>query len=45
MQRLIFETGTGDLYYNADGAGVGPAVKFAKLLGVSELLITDFILI
>lgn len=43
--RIIFNTTTGALYYDADGSGKGAAVQFATLIGVTDLNATDFMII
>lgn len=43
-QHLIYDTTTGALYYDADGAGGDDAVKFATLSGAPTLVIGDFLL-
>ena len=40
--RLIFNTDTGALFYDADGNGSGAAIQFATLTGVSNIAYTDF---
>jgi Ca2+-binding RTX toxin-like protein len=39
---LLFDTSTGVVSYDADGAGAGAAVQFATLLGVSTVTAADF---
>lgn len=44
--QMIYNNGTGDLYYDADGLGGGAAIKVAHLaLGLSNLSASDFLLI
>jgi Ca2+-binding RTX toxin-like protein len=43
--RIIFDLGTGSLYYDPDGNGAAAATRFAILEGVKSLLPTDFIVI
>ncbi|WP_225007201.1 calcium-binding protein [Novosphingobium percolationis] len=43
-QHLIYDTSTGALYYDVDGAGGDDAVKFATLSGAPSLVIGDFLL-
>ncbi|HMX17121.1 MAG TPA: calcium-binding protein [Rhodocyclaceae bacterium] len=40
--RIIYNTTTGDLYYDADGSGGGAAVKLAVLTGKPPIDATDF---
>lgn len=42
--RLIFDAASGNLYYDADGSGKGKAQLIAKLSGVKDLEITDFVI-
>ncbi len=39
--RIIFDTGTSKLYYDADGNGSGTAILLATLVGVTSLKATD----
>ena len=41
-QRLIYNTTTGDLYYDGDGTGAAAAVKFATLTNLASLTFGDF---
>jgi Ca2+-binding RTX toxin-like protein len=43
--RIIYNTTTGALYYDADGSGKGNAVQFATLVGVATLTVDDFTII
>jgi len=40
--RIIYNTETGALYYDADGSGSGAAVQFATLTGAPDLKSADF---
>lgn len=40
---ILYHTGTGKLYYDADGSGKGAAVMFATLVGVPDLGAADFV--
>jgi Ca2+-binding RTX toxin-like protein len=41
-QRFLFNTTNGNLYFDADGSGVGAAVQIATLAGVGSLSTTAF---
>lgn len=41
--RLIYQSSTGKLFYDADGNGAGAAVHFATIKGVQTLDVSDFI--
>jgi len=43
--RIIYDSTTGALYYDADGNGAGAAVQFATLGGAPALTASDFIVI
>lgn len=43
--RFIFDDATGNLYYDADGAGVKAQVHFATLTGVSSLQASDIVIV
>jgi Ca2+-binding RTX toxin-like protein len=43
--RIIYNTSTGALYYDADGTGAGVAVQFAQLNGNPALSFSDFFII
>ena len=40
--RIIYETDTGKLFYDADGSGENPAVQIAKLSPNLKLTASDF---
>jgi len=40
--RIIYDSSTGALYYDADGNGAGAAVQFATLLGTPAISSIDF---
>lgn len=44
-QRVIYDTASGALYYDADGAGGDAAAKLAVLVGSPVLAVADFLLI
>lgn len=39
--RIVFDTGTSKLYYDADGSGSGVSILLATLIGVTSLKATD----
>lgn len=43
--RIIYETDTGNLYYDPDGSGAGTKVLFAKLDGGLSLTAADFFIV
>jgi serralysin len=43
--RIVFDTATGDLYYDQDGFGSGAAVKVAHLDGVGALSVADVMVV
>jgi Ca2+-binding RTX toxin-like protein len=43
--RIIYNTGTGSLYYDADGNGAGASILFATLAGAPSVSYTDFFII
>lgn len=43
--RIIYNTSTGALYYDADGNGNGAAVQFVTLTGNPNLEFSDFIIV
>lgn len=43
--RIVYEAGTGALYYDADGNGAGAAVQFATIVGLTgAVTASDFLL-
>jgi Ca2+-binding RTX toxin-like protein len=40
--RIIYDTDSGDLFYDADGNGAGSAIRFATLIGLPIIASTDF---
>jgi Ca2+-binding RTX toxin-like protein len=40
--RVVYDTSTGNLYYDADGSGAGAAQIFATLQGAPDLAASDF---
>ncbi|MEQ1950372.1 calcium-binding protein [Mesorhizobium sp. CN2-181] len=40
--RILYETDTGKLFYDADGNGAGVAVQFATLTGLPSITAADF---
>ena len=42
---LIFDAGSGKLYYDADGSGAGEAQQIALLDGVTTLSEADFLIL
>lgn len=45
LHRLVYNSGTGVLSYDADGSGQGDAVAFAILQGAPSLAVRDFLLV
>ena len=43
--RIIYDTDSGDLFYDADGSGAGAAVRFAQLSAGLSISAADFYLI
>lgn len=43
--RILYDTGTGNLYYDADGNGSGEAVQFANISGGPDLAASDIIIV
>jgi Ca2+-binding RTX toxin-like protein len=43
--RIIYDSATGNLYYDADGNNAGAAVLFATLSGIPALAASDFAVI
>ena len=41
--RIIYETDTGNLYYDADGSKIGDRIQFAKLSAGLDLVYSDFL--
>ena len=39
---ILYDTNTGNLYYDADGSGAGAAVQFATIIGHPAVSNTDF---
>jgi Ca2+-binding RTX toxin-like protein len=44
-EHLVFDTSTGTLYFDADGAGDQSAVQVATLVGVSTLSVSDIFVV
>ena len=43
---ILYDTGTGDLFYDADGSAVGAAVKFATIATApAALAASDFVVV
>jgi Ca2+-binding RTX toxin-like protein len=40
--RIVYDTGTGQLYYDADGSGAGVSLVFGTLQGAPALTAADF---
>ena len=40
--RIIYNTTTGYLFYDADGSGAGAAIQFAQLSGAESIDAADF---
>lgn len=43
--RIVYDTATGDLYYDADGSGAGASLLFATLQGAPRLDADDIVVI
>lgn len=43
--RIVYNTTTGDLFYDADGSGAGASIKFATIVNKAALTNADFIVI
>ena len=43
--RIIYNSTTGAIYYDADGSGSGAAIQFAILTGAPSLLFDDFLIV
>jgi Ca2+-binding RTX toxin-like protein len=43
--RIIYETDTGELYYDADGNGAGASIEFATLTGLPTISNADFVIV
>ena len=43
--RIIYDTSTGALYYDADGSGAGVSYQIATLVGNSTLVASDFTIV
>jgi Ca2+-binding RTX toxin-like protein len=44
-QRIVYDAGTGQLFYDADGSGKGAAILFAQGALGSTLSASDFVMI
>lgn len=44
LDYLVFDAGTGAVYYDADGSGQGGMIQFVTLVGVSEISAVDFLI-
>jgi len=44
-QRIVYDAGTGQLFYDADGSGQGAAILFAQGALGSTLSVSDFVMI
>jgi len=43
--RLVLDTATGNLYYDADGSDAGVSVQVAQLAGISAIAASDIVVI
>ena len=43
MDRIVYETGTGKLYFDSDGTGANARVHFATLEGGPAVTAADFL--
>jgi serralysin len=43
--RIVYNAGTGNLYYDANGSAAGGSVLFATLAGAPALAYTDFFIV
>lgn len=44
-QRVVYDSATGNLFWDADGSGAGAAVLIAKLTGAPALAAADFVIV
>ena len=43
--RIVYNSGTGELFYDFDGSGAGAAVLFAVLSTKPAIIATDFVVV
>jgi serralysin len=44
-ERILYDNGTGNLYYDADGTGAAAAKLFATLSSVPTIAASDFFIV